>query len=82
MHTYVIQSLTVGAANGDPQVTIVGTVDGVQVTVQCWYSVYIQHAANAISAQNFIIGLMLQAWNAQAVPPLTNAPPAGFTVTQ
>jgi len=82
-HTYVIQSI-VYPNNGapDPTVLIQGTVDGVQVTASCWYSVYLSHATSAIAAQSYILSLMLAAYNLlqTAVPP--NAPAAGFTVTQ
>ena len=83
-HTYVIQSVTVGsqALTSDPQVTVSGTVDGVSVAATCWLSTYQQNAASALSARNFLIGLMLATWTAAQVPTLPNAPSSGTTVTQ
>lgn len=81
-HTYVIQNVAYPPnAVGDSLVTITGTVDGVAVTASCWFSVYISHAASAITAQNFIISLMLAAFNQFQTAVPQNAPPAGFTVT-
>ena len=82
-HTYVFQAPVVSSsAGGDPLVTFLGTVDGVTVTATAWYSVYIQNAASAVSARNFIVGLLLAAWTAQQSPVVTNAPATGSTVTQ
>jgi len=80
-HTYVILSHSIGVGT-DPQASFTGTVDGQQFTVTCWYSTYIQNAASAISAQNFVFGLLLAAWTAAQSPTLTNAPANGLTVTQ
>lgn len=82
-HTYVIQSVLQqpGPSAGDPMVIITGTVDGTPVQASCWSSIYLSNAASAISAQNFIISLMLAAWTAlQSSTPL-NAPAARLTIT-
>lgn len=57
-HTYVVTSNT---SIGD-QATLVGTVDGIPVTVNYWVS-HVQPMTLA-NAKNFIAGLML----AQAIP--------------
>ena len=83
-NTYVIQSVSypTNAPNADVLVTAVGTVNGVPVTVTCWFSQYIAHAGSVISAENYIISLMLIAYNQtlSAVPP--NAPAGGTTIVQ
>lgn len=73
-HTYVVASATFipnlpGIA--DPQVTIVGAVDGVPVTVQLWLSaIQAAHVAGGIVAvKNLVAPLML----AQAT--INNPPP-------
>lgn len=61
-HTFVIQSVT---HIGDTA-TVTGTVDGVPVTVQCWFSALTSlPSANAV--QTFLAGLMLAAMPAAPV---------------
>lgn len=82
-NTYVIGKTTFPSnQGGDPIVTIEGSVNGVPLAVQCWLSVYTAHAASVISTQNFIISLLLAAYNALAVAVPTNAPPVGTTIVQ
>ena len=73
-HTYVVTSNT---AVGD-LATLVGTVDGIAVSVSYWVS-HVQPMTNA-NAKNFIAALML----AQAIPsaPITVAQLPVGTFTQ
>jgi hypothetical protein len=81
-HTYVFGLIQYPTnAVGDPFINVSGTVDGTPVTTGCWYSDYISHAASAISAQNFIIGLLLAAYNKTIISTPPNAPISGLTVT-
>ena len=71
-HTYVVTSNSYipGVPGPDPLVIIVGTVDGVDGTIQIWKSAYDQARANGIVAlENLVAPLML----AQS---LLNQPPA------
>ena len=63
-NVYVITSISYPNNTGDPLVTIAGTVNGVQVSVSVWLSVFQQHAASAIAFQNWIQPLLLAAYNA------------------
>lgn len=81
-HTFVIQKVSYLTAGGtDPQVVMTGTVDGIQVSATCWFSIYTANAASALSAQNFVIAQLLAAWTALQPTTPPNAPVAGFTVT-
>jgi len=71
-HAYVVSSATyIPGSAPDPQVTIVGTVDGIPVTVQTWLSaVTAANTAGGLAAvKNLVSPLML----AQAG---INSPPA------
>lgn len=71
-HAYVVTSATyIPGSAADPQVTIVGSVDGIPVTVQLWLSaVLAANTAGGLTAvKNLVAPLML----AQAQ---INAPPA------
>lgn len=72
-HTYVVSSNT---AQGD-QATLVGTVDGIAVTITYWVS----HVTNFTLAQakNFIAGLMLAAAIPSAPVNVTQLPTGTFT---
>lgn len=71
-HVYVVSSATyIPGSSSDPQVTIIGTVDGVPVTVLIWLSAIQQaNAAGGLAAvKNLVAPIML----AQAQ---VNQPPA------
>jgi hypothetical protein len=71
-HTYVVSSATyIPGSALDPQVTIIGTVDGIDVTVLLWLSAIQQ--ANAIggitAVKNLIAPIMLSQANLVSPPP-------------
>ncbi|HZS43349.1 MAG TPA: hypothetical protein VFA52_04000 [Candidatus Paceibacterota bacterium] len=73
-HTYVVSSASyvpLNDPNADPLVTIVGTVDGVDVTVQIWLSAIKQAAQSGgmAAVKNLIAPIMLN----QAL--INNPPP-------
>jgi energy-converting hydrogenase Eha subunit E len=68
-HVYVVTSNSYTPGPADPLVTIVGTVDGVPVTVTLWLSAYNQALAiNLAALEALVAPIML----AQAI---INAPP-------
>jgi hypothetical protein len=74
-HTYVVTSATYVPGPADPQVTVIGTVDGIPVTVTLWLSAVVAaNTAGGITAvKNLVAPLML----AQALivsPPAPTAP--------
>ena len=76
-HTYVVLSATYMPGPADPQVTVVGTVDGADVTVQIWLSA-IQQAnqkGGLTAVKNLVAPIML----AQAI---ANIPPAPVAPVQ
>jgi hypothetical protein len=81
-HTYVVQTAT---RVGDVM-TITGTVDGVPVTINPWFSA-ISALPNTAAVQNFIAPLMLAAavaagGVAPVAPPTVPAVTAAGTFTQ
>jgi hypothetical protein len=72
-HTYIVTSNT---AQGD-KATLVGTVDGVAVTVEYWVS-HVQGMTLA-QAKNFAAGLMLAAAFPAAPVNVTQLPTGTFT---
>lgn len=72
-HTYVVTSNSYIPGPADPQVTIVGTVDGVSVTVTLWKSAYDQARLVSLAAlETLVAGLMLaQAQIIQPPAPVT-----------
>ena len=70
-HTYVVTSATYTPGPSDPQVTVIGTVDSVPVTVQIWLSVIDQakQAGGLAAVKNLISPIMLNQM-------LINNPPA------
>lgn len=76
-HAYVVTSATyIPGSSSDPVVTVVGSVDGIPVTVQVWLSAVQQAEAISMAAlKNFISPIMLA--QAQA-----NQPPAPTPAAQ
>ncbi|MBZ5700257.1 MAG: hypothetical protein LAN84_00260 [Acidobacteriia bacterium] len=72
-HTYVVTSATYtpGVPGPDPQVTIVGSVDGVAVTVQIWLSAIVQAnlAGGLAAVKNLIAPVMLAQMQVNSPPP-------------
>lgn len=76
-HAYVVTSATyIPGSSPDPQVTVVGSVDGIPVTVQLWLSAIQQaQAAGGITAvKNLVSPIMLA--QAQINQPPAPTPPA------
>jgi hypothetical protein len=68
-HVYVVTSNSFVPGPADPQVTIVGTVDGIAVTITMWKSAYDQHRAIGLASLEAVVAqLMLTAANAIAPP--------------
>jgi hypothetical protein len=68
-HVYVVTSNSFVPGPADPQVTIVGTVDGTAVTVTMWKSAYDQHRAIGLASLEAVVAqLMLTAALAIAPP--------------
>jgi hypothetical protein len=78
-HVYVVTSSTyvLGVPGPDPLVTVVGSVDGIPVTVQVWLSALAAALAQGgvAAVKNYIAPIML----AQSV---SNSPPVQVTPTQ
>lgn len=78
-HTYIVSSAqyVAGVPGPDPLVTIVGSVDGIAVTVQVWLSALAaaNTAGGLTAVKNFVAPLML----AQSI---ANSPPALVAPTQ
>jgi hypothetical protein len=73
-NTYVVTSASyIAGSSSDPQVTIVGTVNGAPVTVQVWLSAVEQaNTAGGLTAvKNLIAPIMLAASQIVAPPPPT-----------
>jgi hypothetical protein len=79
-HVYVVSSSTYIPGPADPLVTVVGTVDGVAVTVTCWLSVLRQanQSGGIAAVKNFIASIMLAALPAPPVAPV-ELPTGTFT---
>lgn len=77
-HAYVVTSATYVPGPADPQVTVVGTVDGVDITIQVWLSALTKAwgaggSAGLTAVKNLVSPIML----AQAQinnPPAPQAP--------
>lgn len=71
-HIYVVSSSTYIPGPADPQVTIVGTVDGVAVTATCWLSALRQanQSGGVAAVKNLIAPIMFA-----ALPPPPPAAP-------
>jgi hypothetical protein len=71
-HTYVVTSNSYipGVPGPDPMVTIVGTVDGIPVTVTLWKSAYDQARAISIAALEAVVAPLMLAQS------IINSPPA------
>jgi len=76
-HTHVVSSATYMPGPADPQVTIVGTVDGIDVTVQIWLSAIqqAQQKGGLTAVKNLVAPIML----AQSI---VNQPPAPVAPVQ
>lgn len=76
-HTYIVTSSTYVPNVPDPLVTIVGSVDGINVTISMWLSSIIQaqQAGGLAAVKNLVAPVML----AQSI---TNAPPAPVAPVQ
>lgn len=71
-HTYVVtsNSFVPGVPGPDPLVTIIGSVDGVEVAVQLWKSAYDQARAISIAALEAVVApLMLAQAQVNQPPP-------------
>lgn len=77
-HVYTITSSTyVPGSASDPVVSLVGDVDGLQMTVTCWLSAYQAAQAQGVPAlKNLAVSLMLPVW--QAANPSPPQPPVGL----
>lgn len=76
-HTYVVTSNSYVPGPADPIVTIVGSVDGIPVTITLWLSAYNQANAAGLGALEALVApLML----AQAI--INNPPPPAPPVNQ
>jgi len=76
-HTYIVSSATYipGVPGPDPQVTIVGSVDGVAVTVQVWLSAIQQaNSSGGITAVKNLVAPIMLAQAAVNTPPAPVAP--------
>lgn len=62
-HTYVVSSATYVPGPADPQVTIVGTVDGTPVTCSTWLSAIQQanRSGGITAVKNLVAPIMLAA---------------------
>lgn len=76
-HTYVVTSSTYVPNTPDPLVTIVGTVDGINVTVSVWLSsiTQAQQTGGLAAVKNLVAPIMLS-------QSITNAPPAPVAPVQ
>jgi len=79
-HVYIVSSATYIPGPADPLVTVVGTVDGVAVTVTCWLSVLRQanQSGGIAAVKNLIAPIMLAALPAPPVSPV-ELPTGTFT---
>lgn len=76
-HTYTVTSNSFVPGPADPQVTIVGSVDGAPVTITLWKSAYDQANVQGLAALEALVApLML----AQAL--INNPPPPAPPVNQ
>ena len=68
-HVYVVTSDSYVPGPADPLVTIVGSVDGIPVTVTMWKSAFDQHRAISLASLEAVVAqLMLAAANVIAPP--------------
>ena len=74
-HVYIVTSANYTPGTADPQVTVVGTVDGIPVTVQAWLSAIVaaSTAGGITAVKNLVAPLMLAA-SVVVSPPTPVAP--------
>jgi hypothetical protein len=80
-HTYVVTSNSYVPGPVDPQVTIIGTVDGFPVTVQLWKSAYDQAFAQGIPALEALVAPLMLAQAIANQPPVPATPVNQITGT-
>lgn len=82
-HTYVVtsNSYTPGVPGPDPLVTLIGTVDGIPVTVQIWKSAYDQARLVSLAALEALVAPIMLAQSIQNQPPAPVAPVNQITGT-
>lgn len=74
-HTYVVTSNSYIPGPADPQVTIVGTVDGIPVTIQVWKSAYDSaRASGGVPALEALVAPLMLAQSVINQPPAPVAP--------
>lgn len=73
-HTFVVTSNSFVPGPADPQVTIVGTVDGFPVTVSLWKSAYDAAAAQGIPALEALVAPLMYAQFLALNPPPPQPP--------
>lgn len=75
-HTYIVISNTYvpGVPGPDPLVTIVGSVDGIPVTVQLWKSAYDQARTVSIAALEALVAPIMLAQSVVNQPPAPTLP--------
>lgn len=75
-HSYTVtsNSYVPGVPGPDPLVTIIGSVDGVAVTVQLWKSAYDQANAQGLPALEALVAPIMLAQAIQNQPPAPVAP--------
>jgi hypothetical protein len=82
-NTYVVTSNSYipGVPGPDPLVTIVGTVDGIPVTIQIWKSAYDQARAISLAALEALVAPIMLAQSIQNQPPAPAQPVNQITGT-
>lgn len=80
-HTYVVTSNSFIPGPPDPLVTIVGTVDGIPVTVTLWKSAYDQARAISIAALEALVAPIMLAQSVVNTPPAPVVPVNQITGT-
>lgn len=81
LHTFVVTGNSYVPGPADPQVIIVGTVDGVPVTLTLWKSAYDQANAQGLVALEALVAPLMFAAFQQAQPPVPQAPVNQITGT-
>jgi hypothetical protein len=82
-HTYVVtsNSYTPGVPGPDPLVTIIGTVDGIAVTVQVWKSAYDAARLISLAALEALVAPIMLAQAQINQPPAPSVPVNQITGT-
>jgi hypothetical protein len=80
-HTYIVTSNSYIPGPPDPQVTIVGSVDGIAVTVTVWKSAYDTARANGIPALEALVAPVMLAQSIINSPPPPQLPVNQITGT-